>query len=76
MGGSVIAATVGIEVAPEFPVEVYNEIHAKIGPLQPRYVEEFRHYAGAWNAVAFRYRTATEADQGFRDALVNTKTPH
>ena len=53
----------------DFPLEAYNGIHAHVGPLQPRFPDAYRHNAGAWNAVAIRFRSAAEADDLFQSSL-------
>ena len=53
----------------DFPLEAYNGIHAHVGPLQPRFRDAYRHNAGAWNAVAIRFRSAAEADDAFQSSL-------
>ena len=69
MASRPLAVTVGIELPPNFPLADYNAIHQRVAPLQPRLPEPFKQYAGAWNAVAFRYRAATEAIDALRKAL-------
>jgi hypothetical protein len=64
-----VANTVGIQMPADFPLAAYNDIHAHIGPLQPRFPAAYRHYAGAWNAVAIRFRSAAEADDVFQSSL-------
>jgi len=53
----------------DFPLTAYNDIHAHIAPLQPRFPDAYRHHAGAWNAVAIRFRSAAEADDVFQSSL-------
>jgi hypothetical protein len=57
--------TVGIEVPPDFPEEAYNDFAEKLAPLQPKHREAYRHYAGGWNAVAYRFTSAAEFDAEF-----------
>jgi hypothetical protein len=64
-----VANTVGIEMPADFPLATYNDIHAHIAPLQPRFPDAYRHHAGAWNAVAIRFRSAAEADEVFQLSL-------
>ena len=66
--------TVGIGMPRDFPTRVYNDISARVGPLQPRYADAYRHYAGAWNALAIRFRSAAYADTAFRRELARTQT--
>jgi hypothetical protein len=64
-----VANTVGIQMSADFPEAAYNEIAAHVGPLQPRFSAAYRHHAGAWNAVAIRFRSAAEADDVFQSSL-------
>jgi hypothetical protein len=64
-----VAKTFGIQMPADFPLAAYNDINAHIGPLQPRFPDAYRHKAGAWNAVAIRFRSAAEADDVFQSSL-------
>jgi hypothetical protein len=64
-----VANTVGIQMPADFPLAVYNDIVAHVVPLQPRFPDAYRHNAGAWNAVAIRFRSAAEADDAFQSSL-------
>ena len=64
-----VANTIGIQMPADFPLAAYNDIHSHTAPLQPRFPDAFRHYAGAWNAVAIRFRSAAEADDVFQSSL-------
>lgn len=60
--------TVGIEVPSDFPA-AYNEFHDQIGPLQPKYPDAYKHYAGGWNAVAYRFAACAEYDGEFTKSI-------
>src|SRR6266702_2800177 len=64
-----VANTVGIQMPADFPLAAYNDIHAHIALFQPRFPDAYRHHAGAWNAVAIRFRSAAEADDVFQSSL-------
>jgi hypothetical protein len=64
-----VANTVGIQMPADFPLATYNDIHAHIAPLQPRFPDAYPHHAGTWNAVAIRFRSAAEADDVFQSSL-------
>lgn len=53
----------------DFPLALYNEIHSRITPLHAKQDDAFRHYGGAWNAIAFRYKAAAEADGAYRKSI-------
>lgn len=74
MSGVHTALTVGIDLPGDFPLSEYNGVHDKVAPLQPQFTEAFRHYAGAWNAVAFRYRAAAESDDSYKEATAKPST--
>src|SRR6266513_4666319 len=61
--------TVGIEVPLDFPTATYNEFHEKISPLQPKHSEAYKHYAGGWNAVAYRFASAADYDREFTRSI-------
>jgi hypothetical protein len=67
-----VAQTVGINMPPDFAEVAYNDIANYVGPFQPRFADAFRHYAGAWNGVAFRFKSASEADDAFQTSLSQT----
>jgi hypothetical protein len=71
----VTARTVGIEVPADFPAAGYNEFAEKIGPLQPKHPKAYRHYAGGWNAVAYRFTSATEYDEEFAKSIGMASSP-
>jgi hypothetical protein len=67
--------TVGIEVPADFPLEAYDEFHKKIAPLQPKYPEAYKHYAGGWNAVAYRFASCAEYDAEFTKSIQTSTVP-
>jgi hypothetical protein len=67
--------TVGIEVPADFPETAYNDLAEKVAPLQPKYPEAYKRYAGGWNAVAFRFVSAEEYDTEFKKWVQTTSSP-
>ncbi len=47
--------TIGIEVPDIFPVESYESVHRQMAKLIDVYKTQWYHYAGAWNAVGYRF---------------------
>lgn len=70
-----IATTIGIDVPADFPAQTYNDVHSRVWPRHSDFVEPFRHYAGAWNAVAIRFRSLADSDQNFQQTLVEAGSP-
>jgi hypothetical protein len=72
-----VAQPTGIQLPVDFPEASYNQIAIYVGPSQPRFAIAYRHYAGAWNAVGFRFKAAAEADDGFSASLsANSSVEH
>lgn len=60
--------TLGINMPVEFPITPYETIHAIIAP--PRSKDPlYQHYAGAWNALAIRFRAAFEYGDNFVESF-------
>jgi len=60
--------TLGIDMPAEFPITSYETIHAIIAP--PRSTDPlYQHYAGAWNAIAIRFRAAFEYGDKFVESF-------
>lgn len=38
----------------DFPIAAYESVQRRMGPQQPLHPDEYRHYAGGWNAVHYR----------------------
>lgn len=47
----------------DFPLADYQAIHSLVANTQKPY---FTHYAGAWNAIAHRFRASSDYDEEFR----------
>src|SRR3712207_3499862 len=58
-------STVGIVVPPDFAVAPYNAIHARITAKIPTNHIAWSHYAGGWNALAYRFRACAEHATAF-----------
>ena len=64
-----IAGAIGIEMPEDFPTAAHNAVCETLGPHQPRNPSVWREYAGGWNAVAIRFRTAADADNDFTSSI-------
>lgn len=60
--------TNGLVPAPDFPVAAYEAIHRHVVSRWGG-DELYEHYAGAWNAVAYRYHAAVQAGEEFQLSL-------
>jgi hypothetical protein len=64
-----VAQTIGIEMPDDFPTAAYNAVYVRLGRYQPRNPALWGEYAGGWNAVAIRFRTAASADEKFTASI-------
>ena len=60
--------TIGIDIGAGFPVEAYHRIHAVVVAKHTGHAN-YDHYAGASNAVAYRFKAATEYAEEFAESL-------
>lgn len=58
----------GIDFPDDFPAQQYNAVDAKIRSAQ-RQPEQIFHQGGGWNGLAYRFLTATKADDRFTDIV-------
>ena len=64
-------STVGFEPPADFPQDPYDAIHHRLEHLanSPQGTT-WRQFAGAWNAVAYRFQACAEYDESFRSDFV------
>ena len=62
-------STTGLLMPTEFPVAAYERIHAKVQPLRDASPAAMNEFAGAWNAISYRYVAFVECDEAFRNSL-------
>ena len=71
-----IAQTIGIEMPSDFPTVPYNAVAGRLGGrYQSQNPVVWGEYAGGWNAVAIRFRTAAGADERFTASIKRTAAP-
>src|SRR5690349_17383537 len=63
--------TVGLEMPDDFPADAYNAVHAAVG-AKPRPPGPMAEWAGAWNAVAWRFMSLADNDAAFTDNVRRT----
>ena len=61
----VISQTIGIDMPGDFPTIAHNAVNDKLKLCQPRNPKVWSEYAGGWNAIAFRFSAAADADATF-----------
>lgn len=60
--------TNGIQVASDFPTTEYLAIHGLVVSTNQHH-ELYKHFAGAWNALSYRYKAVTEHGDEFISSL-------
>jgi hypothetical protein len=70
-----ISRTIGIDMPDDFPTTAYDVVNAKLGSYQQRNPNVWTQYAGGWNAIAFRFKTATVADDRFTESIKHFPQP-
>ena len=62
-------STVGIVMPKDFEATAYESVHARINANQNTESDTWQQYAGAWNAVAYRFLSVTESDKMFTKSI-------
>lgn len=52
---SIMLSTIGIEMPTCFPIKPYEVIHSRIEKNKDDFPKSWNQYAGAWNAIAYRF---------------------
>jgi hypothetical protein len=61
--------TNGLVMPSDFPTAEYEFVHSRMEPLSRTANEIYAHFAGAWNAVAYRFMAMTEYERAFSDSI-------
>jgi hypothetical protein len=61
--------TTGMNVPDGFPVDAYNDISHIIGNKIPTAHISWDYYAGAWNAIGYRYLLMLESSESFSNSI-------
>jgi len=64
-----ISQTIGIDMPNDFPTTAHDAVNTKLGPCRARAPAMWAEYAGGWNAIAIRFRTAADADGSFTASI-------
>ena len=62
--------TNGLRVPEDFPVAPYNSIYRKVVATRAQH-PLFEHHAGAWNALAYRFRSMVDTGQEFASSVAD-----
>lgn len=61
--------TIGLIMPKVFPVEPYESIHKRIVKKKDDYRKSWNQYAGAWNAVGYRFLSCNNNDKAFTESI-------
>lgn len=61
--------TIGLIMPKVFPVEPYESIHKRIVKKKDDYSKSWHQYAGAWNAVGYRFLSCNNHDKTFTESI-------
>jgi len=61
--------TIGLIMPKVFPVEPYESIHKRIVKKKDDYRKSWNQYAGAWNAVGYRFLSCNNHDKAFTESI-------
>jgi hypothetical protein len=60
--------TNGLLVPPDFPMAPYNSIYTRVVATRAQHAL-YEHHAGAWNALAYRFRSMVDTGQEFASSI-------
>jgi hypothetical protein len=63
-------STVGLSLPDDFDVESYQAVHSRMKGMAASAPVSWSEYAGAWNAVAYRFLTCAEHDKTFTESIL------
>jgi hypothetical protein len=61
--------TVGLEMPDDFPADAYEAVHRTVCARPAKSPATWREYAGAWNAVAYRFKSLADHDEAFTASI-------
>lgn len=68
-GNGTPLSTIGLVMPSSFPSKLYEDVHARVTPKVQEQKEDWFRYAGAWNALAYRFLACTDHHRLFTDSL-------
>jgi len=57
---SMLLSTIGIDMPMSFPIKPYEAVHSQIAKNKDNFLRSWNQYAGAWNAIAYRFLSCTD----------------
>lgn len=64
--------TIGLEATRDFPTAAYEAVHGHLSSRGLSTAAPWQHYAGGWNALAYRFLTCTEHDDAFTASVARS----
>jgi len=61
--------TIGLVMPKAFPVEPYESVHKRLVKKKDDYLKSWNQYAGAWNAVGYRFLSCTNHNRSFTESI-------
>jgi hypothetical protein len=61
----------GLVMPPDFPVAAYESVYKRVEPRARTSNDIYEHFAGAWNAIAYRFIALTEYEAAFSTSIAN-----
>jgi len=69
---TVAVMTTGLLMPSDFPIGGYQAVHLKIAPHATNNKPVYDQFAGAWNAITYRYKAFAEYDDLFSNQFRST----
>jgi len=70
-----ILSTVGVRMPPEFNAKAHDSVNSRVSSATQPNSRQRRSFAAAWNATAYRFLAASEADASFTHSVGGTVSP-
>ncbi len=62
-------STIGLVMPEDFAVEPYEAIHSRVTTKKENHPDTWAEYAGAWNAVAYRFHASADHDEAYTESI-------
>ncbi len=62
-------STIGLVMPEDFAVEPYEAIHSRLTIEKENQPDAWAEYAGAWNAVAYRFHACADHDEAYTESI-------
>lgn len=64
-----ILSTIGLQMTDDFPIDSYKAVHERVCSNSNTESELWSEYAGAWNAIAYRFQALTDHGTAFSESI-------